>query len=180
MKSCSKSYKCSRPAILEIWLASIFRIFSFLRCYRFWIWVMWLCPKWRFIKFGTLSISQIMVSYFSSRAMSVTLLSGTFSFPFNVIPFSNTASLIGLGGNSLIYSSYSFFCYYILIFFIFSCISSCSIRSCNSCSFDLAVANTYCITFSLNISFSPSYFAWALIATIITIHSSGEYFNSTS
>lgn len=141
---------------------------------------MWLCPRWRLIKLGTFSISQIYVKSFSSSDIRVTLFNGTFSFPLRVIPFSNTASLISLGGNSLTSSGSSYLCYSSLTFFIFSSISYFPMRSCSSCSFNLAAASTYCMTCSLNIYLSPSYFAWALIATMITIHSSGEYFSSTS
>jgi hypothetical protein len=141
---------------------------------------MWLWPRWRLIKLGTFYISHIYVKSFSSSAIRVTLFNGTFSFPLRVIPFIKTASLIGFGGNSLISSGSSYFGYSSLTFFIFSSISYFSMRSCNSCSFSLAAASTSCMACSLNTSLSPSYFAWALIATMTTIHSSGEYLSSTS
>lgn len=97
------------------------------------------------------------------------------------MPFISIASLIGFAGNSLTYSAYSISGYSIFIFFIFSCIySSFSMRSCNYFSFSLAAASTCCIASSLNISFSFSYLACALIATIMTMHSSGVYFSSTN
>ena len=177
---CYSIYSPSSPEILQSSFPSIFSIFNFLRWSKFWIWYMWLCPRWRLIKLGTFSISHIYVKSFSSSDMRVTLFNGTFYFPLRVIPLSNTASLMDFGGNSFTSSGSSYIAYASLRFFIFFSISYFSMRSCSSCSLSLAAAKTSCMACSLNISFTPSYFAWALMATMITMHSSGEYFSSTS
>lgn len=134
---------------------------------------MWLWLRCKFWTKGTFYISHMRVNYFYYKASRWICFKGTFSFPFRVIPFKRIPSVIGFSGNYLTYSCFSIGYSLTSTFFILYSTYSLRICSCLIASASFAWAKTLCMVSSENIRASPFYLAWELMATMMTMHSSG-------